>query len=434
MKLRRVVVLSLAAVFLATGLWLVGGNMWAARREEQCDLAWTAAFGSLDDLKKKYPKRETNEAAKQVEELSKVLGFDLAPSVRTVGTMPRPLAPAEAKRGQALLDYISTQISKPEASIDAPPEEVTRFLEEKRVNLDGIESILIVGPPAQWSFDISRPEGDGPMPNGLGHIRLQRILMARALAAARGGHNEAAARSLEASWNLNEPLRGRPEMMPSIMGIAIARLEVGVLRKVDFVGEDAWGKRLANLDGRAVLLDTLVLESRPRSARNSLSRASTSGDLPSWYQRSQDFLTRPTYRLVMVDYSYLMRDECAQLRAGPLSDHAFVPPAPDVRDVAHILLAVSMPNIKNSFVRADRLVIDAELTSKVLEAKRLRKENGGHWPAAIPGIETSRFPGASWRYEVSPEGGRMSIAFSRELASPYGQSGMKALPLRFSSN
>jgi hypothetical protein len=74
-KLRRVVVFSLAAVFLATGLWVVGGNAWAARREERCDRAWTAAFGSLDDLKKKYPKRETNETAKRLEALAKAAGL-----------------------------------------------------------------------------------------------------------------------------------------------------------------------------------------------------------------------------------------------------------------------------------------------------------------------------------------------------------------------
>jgi hypothetical protein len=432
-KLRRVVVLSLAAAFLATGLWVVGGNMWAARREERCDRAWTATFGGLDDLKKKYPKRETNEAAKQVEELSKVLGFDLAPSVRTVGTMPRPLAPAEAKRGQALLDYISVQISKPEASIEAPPEEVTRFLEEKRADLDAIESLLIAGPPPEWAFDLSLPENDRRMPNGLGQMRLQRVLVGRVLARAHAGHHDQAARSLEASWNLNESLHVRPETMSALLGIGVARLEVGVLRKVN-VEEDLWRKRLTTLDRRTSLLDALVLDSRPRSARAWWSNASRSAGDSSWDQRARDFFTNSVVRLAMVNYSDLMRDEFAQLRGAPLSDHFLEPPTLDVRDVAHILLAVSMPNTKNSFVRADRLVVDAELTSKILEAKRLRSENGGRWPAAIPGIETSRFPGASWRYEVSPEGGRMSIAFSRELASPYGQSGMKALPLRFSSN
>jgi hypothetical protein len=433
MKLRRVVVLSLAAVFLATGLWLVGGNMWAARREEQCDLAWTAAFGSLDDLKKKYPKRETNEAAKQVEELSKVLGFDLAPSVRTVGTMPRPLAPAEAKRGQALLDYISTQISKPEASIDAPPEELTRFLEEKRGTLEGIESLVIAGPPPMWSFEISRPERDAPVPNGLGQLRLQRILLARALSAALGGRGDAASRPLEASWNLNESLRTRPETLSLLFAMAIARLQVGVLREVS-VDERLWRQRLTTLDPRRPLLDALVLDARLNSSRNWWRDFFRNDGHSPWYKRARDLLASPMERVVMVEYSNLMRDELSRLRGSALSDPLPEPPTPARGSAAQIIASIWMPYIRSSFARADRLVVDAELTSKILEAKQLRKENGMRWPTAIPAIETSRFPGASWRYEVSPKGGRMSIAFSRELASPYGQSGMKALPLRFSSN
>jgi hypothetical protein len=429
-KVRRVVVFSLTALILLTAVWVVGGNAWAAHREEQCDPAWTTEFGSLDDLKKKYPKRETNETAK-LEILAKDLGLDLAPAGRTPGSVPRRLTPADEKRGQVINDYISVQISKPEASIDAPPEEISRFFEEKRVGLDAIELLLVAGPSPQWSFDLSESDR---LPNGLGQIRLQRVLMARALTAARGGRSEAAARALEASWNLNESLRGRPETIPALLSIAIARLQVGTLRRVS-VEEDRWRKRLAALDPRAALLDALVLEYRPASARCFWKHASTVGDPPSWYQRSRNFLMSPTDRLVMTDSSNLMRDELAKLQAAPLTDHFPEVPNSDVRDAAHIILAISMPNIHNSFLRADRLVVDAELTSKILEAKRLRRQNGGRWPAAIPGIEASRFPGASWRYEASSDGARMSIAFSRELDSPYWKGGsLKPLPLLFSSN
>jgi len=433
-KVRRVVIVSLAALLLLTALWVVGGNAWAARREEQCDRAWTATLGSLDDLKKKYPKRETNETAKKLEALSKDLGFDLAPAVRAAGSVSRRLTPAEEKRGQTINDYVSAQISRPDASIDVPPEELSRFFEQKKVALDAIESLLVAGPPPEWAFDVSVPESDRPIPNGLGQIRLQRTLMARTLAAARGGNNEAAARALEASWNLNESLRSRPEIIPALIGIAVARLEVGVLRKVN-VEENLWRKRLPTLDGRTALLDAHVLGHRPISASNWWRYVLEEYGKTSWLRRAWHVLEAPAHRVAMAEYSELMREEFAQLRAAPLSDHFSEPPNPDGRSAAHIMFAMSLPNNRNSFLRADRLVVDAELTSKILEAKQLRKENGGRWPAAVPGIEASRYPGASWRYEVSPDGGRMSIAFSRELASPYGEGGpLKPLPLSFSSN
>jgi hypothetical protein len=418
-KLRRVVVFSLAAVLLAAGLWVVGGNLWAARREDQCDRAWTATFGSLDDLKKKYPKRETNETAKKLEELTRGTVFDLTPVVRAIEPEEMRLG-AEWNRSQETVDFLSAQIAKPEASIDPPSEGAIRFLEEKRVALDAIESLLIAGPPPEWALDLSVPENDRRMPNGLGQIRLQRILTARALAAAHGGHNEAAARALEASWNLNESLRGRPEIIPALLSIAIARFQVGILRKVN-VEEDVWGKRLETLDGRTVFLDAdVILGVRPKFARTWWRYVLEEYGEASWFRRAWQVLEAPAHRVANVEYSDLMRDELSHLRDAPLSDHFSEPPAPDVYT-------------RNSFLRADRLVVDAELTSKILQAKSLRRKNAGRWPAAIPGIEASRYPGASWRYEVSPDGGGMSIALSRELASPYPPD-TKLLPLRFSSN
>ena len=55
--------------------------------------------------------------------------------------------------------------------------------------------------------------------------------------------------------------------------------------------------------------------------------------------------------------------------------------------------------------------LELELTRKVLEARAAREANGGAWPAAIPGIETSVNPGGHWFYEVSPDG-VMTLRFS----------------------
>jgi hypothetical protein len=422
----------LAALAALAGVWIVGGNAWATHREAQCDRAWTATFGSVDDLKKKYPTRVTNETAKRLVELTRGTVFDLTPVVG-------PLEPegmrrsAEWNRSQSAVDYLQAQAAKAEAAIDPPPEETVRFLDERRAALDGIEALLIAGPPPEWALDLSLPADERRPPNGLGQIRVQRILLARALTAAQGGHGDVAARSLEASWNLNESLRMRPETISALLGIAITRLEVGVLRKVN-VEESVWEKRLTGLNPKAALLDWLGLDYRLDTLRTNWNAVKSDTDRSS-FQPAWDFLGRPWYRMEIAAYSNQMRIELDRLRSSPLSDRPSEPEnATKGWGLAHILASITLPNIRNTFVRADRLVVDAELTSKILEASRIRKENGGHWPAAIPGIESSRYKDASWRYEASPDGSRMSIAFSRELASPYGQGGMKPLPLRFSTN
>jgi hypothetical protein len=164
-KLRRVYS-SLAALLLLTALWVVGGNMWAARREEQCDRAWTATFGSIDDLKKKYPTRETNQTAKKLEELTRGTVFDVTPVVGS--REPEEMRHnSEWNRSQAMFEFLMAQVAKPEASIDPPSEDAIRFLDEKRVALDAIESLLIAGPPPEWALDLSVPEKDRRTPNSL---------------------------------------------------------------------------------------------------------------------------------------------------------------------------------------------------------------------------------------------------------------------------
>lgn len=428
----RLVAAVVAALAALAGVWIVVGNALASRRERETDRAWTATFGSLDDLKKKYPTRATNETAMKLEELTRGTVFDLTP---VVGSVERGRHPGSGwNRSQGAVDFLLAQIAKPEASIDPPGEEAIRFLEEKRVAVDAIEALLTAEPPAEWTFDPSIPSKERRMPNALGQVRLQRILLARALSAAQGGRTNASARSLEASWNLNESLRMRPEAISALLGIGIARLEVGVLRKVN-VEESIWEKRLTALNPRTSLLDWIGLNYRLNSLWTSWNAVKNDADRSS-FQPVRDFLERPWYRMEMADCSDRMRIELDRLRSFPLSDRSFeAENAKKGWGLARILASIAIPNIRNSFARADRLVVDAELTSKVLEAKRLRTENGGRWPAAIPGIESSRYPGASWRYQVSPDGLRMSIAFSRELASPYGEGGpLKPLPLLFSSN
>ena len=424
MKLRRVVVYSLTAVLLATGMWLVGGNMWAARREEQSDRAWTATFGSLDDLKKKYPTRGTNETAMRLEQVTHGTVFDLTPAVGSVQSRGGHLG-AEWNRSQGAVDFLVAQIAKPEASIDPPANEATGFLEEKRAVVDAIEAILTTGPPPEWALDVSIPAEQRRMPNALGQIRIQRILLARALAAARAGRYDASVRSLEASWNLNESIRGRPETIPALIGLAVARLEVGALRKID-VSAQIWRTRLEATGSRSRLIDAIILE-YPRPADLAMRyRHLRPAGVGWWAYNLVSLLEEPRDRLAWADYGEAWVHAIAGLRDEP----AFRERAPDPKpggSFATIMVSISIPNIRNSFDRADRLALDAELTGKILRVKEARRAQGA-WPPPSAEIAASRFPGLSWNYAV--DGGVMTIALARELPKPPSPF---VLPTSFSS-
>ncbi len=426
MKVRTLLIaITLAAPGLAA--WWTVGNARASRREVEAERGWTMAFGGLEDLLRRHPKRRSNGTAKELEVLaaSGAIGIVMAPrqqgSVPIVGSSPEP------KGVRAASDYLSSELIKPEASIGPPSDELARYLEECRSDLDAIESLLVTGPPPEWAVDVSLPE-ESPSPNLLGQVRMQRILLARALASERDGRREAAARSVDASWSLNESLRVRPEMISVLMATACSRLEVGVLRKLTAGDDVNWQGRLKGLAYRSALLDALALEVRPPWAARAFARW---GSPASWLQRIGGLLERPQARVMWAEYSDVLRARLVEIHAAPLSDHLPEAPTQDRWTAGRIAATIAIPNLENAFLRADRLVVDAELTSKVLEARRLRREGGGRWPATLPGAETSRYPGASWRYEALP-GGAMSLTFSRELASPYAKD-VTPLPLRFTA-
>jgi hypothetical protein len=72
-----------------------------------------------------------------------------------------------------------------------------------------------------------------------------------------------------------------------------------------------------------------------------------------------------------------------------------------------------MPNLGESVRRADRLMVDTELTDRVLQARELRAKLGS-WPQEIPGFAASRMPNAHWIYAPAPDG-KLRISLSREL-------------------
>lgn len=122
MRLRHAAVLSVSAAFLAACVWIMGGDAWAARREGRSEFAWTAAFGRLEDLKKKYPKVETNETAKRLAELTRGTVFDLTPVAGPLERarrthvdclQPRPGFPVWAGRIETSSSALLLQLTAP---------------------------------------------------------------------------------------------------------------------------------------------------------------------------------------------------------------------------------------------------------------------------------------------------------------------------------
>ncbi len=423
MRPTRIAVASLAAVVALGGVWIVGGNAYATRREREAAQMLEKTFGPRAALVAKYAAAGTNAEARDAERLARAVGYDLSPRVR--GSRSGSTAGFSEKERAAISDYVTAKLVRPDESVGAPSPEVATLLGRHRAALTTFEELFASAPPPRWGWDSAVTAGERREPNLLGHIQLQRLLVADALASAASGKGAAASRALEASWKLNEGLASRPEAISQIMAIAVARYEAGALRKIDASAED-WTPRLAAMGARANLVDALVLD-QPRSTDMAERYLRLRPDGVGWWAHNfVSLLEEPRGRLGWADYSEAWARAIAGLRDEPAFRESAPDPKPG-RSFSDIMLSISMPNIRNSFERADRLALDAELTGKILKVKQVRRAQGA-WPQPSAEIAASHFPGLAWKYAV--DGGAMTIALNRELPKP--KAGL-VLPTSFSS-
>jgi hypothetical protein len=180
------------------------------------------------------------------------------------------------------------------------------------------------------------------------------------------------------------------------------------------------------MGARAPIVDALVLD-HPRSTDVAEHYRRLRPDGVGWWAHNfVSLLEEPAARLADASYVEAWRRALTELR----DETAFHERAPDPkpgRNTTSILMSIALPNIRNSFERADRLALDAELTGKILRAKEARRAQGA-WPQPSTEIAASRFPGLSWNYAV--DSGVMTIALARELPKPPSPF---VLPTSFSS-
>jgi hypothetical protein len=92
------------------------------------------------------------------------------------------------------------------------------------------------------------------------------------------------------------------------------------------------------------------------------------------------------------------------------------------------LLTIAVPNITSAIRRAGRLLVDRELTAKILELRQEKAaSHDGRWPEKLSDPESSVCPGAS--YEYQSRGAAMAIRFKGAIDDGGGPP--LVLPLSF---
>ena len=340
-----------------------------------CEPPSAAAFRSAFEAE--FPKADANGPALHLESLAASLGIDLAPKDAPKRTRPtEDLAAAYVAPGE----YLDTQLSGSDERISPPPETVARFLAEHANALEEIQSVLLRSEP-RWEIDVTLGLR-GPMANVLGHIRLQRLLLTRALLESREGKPDDAVQTLEASWRLNEELASRPDLMSHLIVVAVARLQTGVLRKVD---SPAWGWSDRLRDGKLFAGYLAALENECWSNPDLRDLTGEAGAFGRMLRRIAD--------------AYRQRDLCEWTRDS--LDQVWQ----DAHNAELADMEVAFPNLQESFFRWRRYLLDSELTALVLDARAERAASRRHlWPEKLLSVGVGVCPDRKWSYRLGQNG------------------------------
>ncbi len=352
----------------------------------------------------------------ELERLGAKIGLHLAPARRPDRSLPIKEA---HKRWQDSLEGLEAYHREllAAASKDAKPRwpvaalELRAYLDASEPILETIQDLLLGSIPPVWESDLSMGY-EAPIPNLLGILKLQRLLLFEAGERARLGETEASLRSLEASWRLRKATQEYPSLLSFLIAASTLRNQQLILRRLCSVPE-VWQKRLAELDlqGSAFLMFQMESWKAYETSR---------GTWPiegKYVGRFGGVFLR--------DFARRFQKIVEALKAqdpGTLDTEAFlnerVAKLPDWQFLARMLI----PNYRAAWQVALSGEISAELTALVLAERQRRLEEGDCPPNTR---RPARIEGLNWLYEESEEG--VTIRLDQDLPSPAA----KALPTHF---
>jgi hypothetical protein len=320
--------------------------------------------------------------------------------------------------------WLSGQLSIDDDSVGPEPEALRRFLEARQLALWQVVSVLERGVP-EWAAPMSSRSGVSP--RSLVLLRLDRLLLAAALASERAGSAPEVRRLLEASWSVFQTLSGDSDVISGMLATAVMTLQAGVLRKIREPPVE-WLNRLSMDDPWRRALDAFENEPRAIATWNpSLTLDSRSDSFANINLRAHRAVAEPLRRVAPCALASLSAKEIGR----PMEEEfrKANEPGADSNEIARIFTDMIVPTLRNSLERAGRLSVDDELTLKILELRLVRSGSRDRkWPATLEDNASRVCPGAF--YEYRRDGPGLRIEFKGSPPAP--EAGLR-LPLSFST-
>jgi hypothetical protein len=181
--------------------------------EQDLEKRWERAAGFA--VLETYPPRDANVAALRLESLAAELGIEMGAANR------QHVDPARKRRWEQLAprskEFLAS-LRTPTPALSAPPAELATFIDEAEPTLRQVEATLRSELP-RWDLHLERGFHN-ELPNLLGHMHLQRLLLVAAGQAARAGRRDEAIGRLEAADRLRSSLADDPTTVQQLIALA----------------------------------------------------------------------------------------------------------------------------------------------------------------------------------------------------------------------
>jgi hypothetical protein len=395
--------------------------MLSSSKSRRVQAGWEETIGSPEQVMERFPSRGPNAAALELETLTVEIGIDIA----TRGSEGRFHPSLEASRRYKRVNtsvgrYLEQQLQQPRRVALPPPEELLDFLDKERGKLTAIRDHLLGSEIPRWEMSLEE-QYTTSLPNLLGHINLQKLMIADAMFWNWRGESSEAIDTIEACWKLNGAIREDPYLITQLVAISNARLHAGALRQIEEPPAE-WRLRLFEHNYRDSFFDAALLESWGWTR---MPDPRLLDDQPGFGTRMAWSLARPYVKYCWADVSDDYRRRLLELNRreafcdyyGVGREGALDLPVPFWNVMGDIVKG----SMAGALDRLARLELELELTGRVLG---LGSES---WDDRVE--QSFVCPEDGWLYETGADGSK-SIAFNREISWPE-QTGV-VLPIRFS--
>ena len=290
--------------------------------------------------------------------------------------------------------WAEQELAEPSVRIGPPVESVEHFFDENAATLDAIAAVASGSRPIEWDLDVAL-RGEAPIPNLLGLTRLQRVLAARALLQLRAGDNDSGLATIEGMWRLAASLGDQPYLISQLIALRAGPPGRGPAAK--------GGRSRFRLGTEAPAAAFLRRVSRGPAERS----VADGGGSPSSRRRRRR-VTRIYRRFV----DGLVEKSACDWTKETLT-HSWQVAASAENATDEMIAKVAWDSIVDMMPRAQRLLLDSELTALVLQARAEKDASReGEWPARLPNLESSVCPGRFYSYRRA---GGVTIAFEGPL-------------------